>query len=78
MDVGQVGTCAPSFPLPPPRSPRVKNFPAKDALADKIEDGLSERAKGAEKAKGKRRQISPEINLLQQSDWSSMRRRGDG
>ena len=28
---------SPSFPLPP-RSPRVKNFPAKDALADKIEN----------------------------------------
>lgn len=29
------------------------------------------RERGAEKAKGKRRQISPEINLLQQSDRST-------
>ena len=62
---------------------RVKNFPAKDALADKIHRELQHAARvsrggkeggrRAEKAKGKRRQISPEINLLQRqksADWS--------
>ena len=58
-----------------PRSPSfeaasgVKNFPAKDALADKMESYSEsqsrEGGREAEKAKGKRRQISPEINLLQ-------------